>query len=121
MANVSAILMGEAARIDPNLYSASLVFDRDGNRHASVQFSIVILEANGSQQIANQVLRIRDEYPELACSLFSSEGQTLNNAFSDYAALIASKRTSDLSAVGLMVTGEDSQVRAATKKFSLAH
>jgi hypothetical protein len=119
-ANVSAILMGQAARLDLELYSEQAVSDRDGNRHSSVKFSIVVLEANGSEQISNHVSRLRTEFPELVLSLFSSEGQGLNNEFLKYADLVSSKTTRELTPVGLMVTGEELRVRDATKKFSLA-
>lgn len=118
-ANTAAILMGQMALLRPHLYDANPVKDADGNNHAAVQYSIVLLEANGAEQVINFMTKISTENPALVACLFSQEGQALNNAFEQYRELLSAKKTSALIPVGAVISGDDAEVRAATKKFSL--
>jgi len=118
-ANVAAILMGQAARLHPELYDVAPIMDTDDHQHASIRFSVVALEANSSEQLANYVAKVRGEYPDLTSCVFAKEGQALNNAFDAYKMIVSSRTTASLVPVGVIVTGDDSAVRAATKKFSV--
>ena len=118
-ANVAAILLGEAAHALPDLYHAEPLLDANGTRHAAVQWSVVLLEANSPAQIVNFLAAVREKHPALFVATFTATGQGLHNAFAEYAATIAAKTTADLSPSGVVVSGDDTDVRAATKKFSL--
>lgn len=117
-ANVAAILMGEAARALPDLYAAPLL-DATGTRHAAVQWSVVLLQANSPAQLVNFLAATREQQPALFVASFTTTGQELHNAFAEYAATIAGKATAELSPSGVLVSGDDAVVRAITKKFSL--
>jgi hypothetical protein len=118
--NVSAILMGQGALLAPAIYGDALA-DRDGNAHAGIRYSTVILEANGSIQLSNFAQSIRQNSPNLTCILFSKAGQALNNAFDQYCDTVRSKYAEELQPVGCIVVGDDVLVRTATRKFSLLH
>lgn len=118
-ANVSAILLGEAARALPDLYHAEPLLDASGTRHAAVQWSVVLLEANSPAQLVNFLSTLREQQPALFVAAFTATGQSLHNAFAEYAATIACTATADLSPSGAVVSGDDAAVRAVTKKFSL--
>lgn len=118
-ANVAAILLGEAARTLPDLYHAEPLLDATGTRHAAVQWSVVLLEANSPAQLVNFVVAVREQQLALFVAAFTVTGQGLNNAFAEYAATIAAKATGDLSPSGVLVSGDDAAVRAITKRFSL--
>lgn len=118
-ANVAAILLGEAARSLPNLYHAAPLLDATGTRHAAVQWSVVLLEANSPAQLVNFLGTVREQQPALFVAVFTTTGQGLHNAFAEYAATIAGKATADLSPSGVLVSGDDAAVRAITKKFSV--
>uniref|UniRef100_UPI0028E28EBB DUF2000 family protein n=1 Tax=Paenibacillus xylanexedens TaxID=528191 RepID=UPI0028E28EBB len=60
-----------------------------------------------------------DDSGGLSHVVFSQTGQSLNNAFEQYAVEIASMELEATKVVGVIVWGEDDQVRAATKKFSV--
>jgi hypothetical protein len=119
-ANAASILMGHAAKIDPELFHGDLLCDKDGFRHATVRFSIVILSADSSTQLSNYCRRLVAEFPDVSCAVFTSTGQALNNAFESYSTEVRSRTLDSLSPVAVLVTGEHERVRAATKKFSLA-
>lgn len=118
-ANVAAILMGEAARALPELYHAGPLLDAAGTRHAAIQWSTVLLEANSPAQLINLLATARDQQPELFAAAFTATGQGLHNAYAEYAAIIAAKPTADHQPVGVLLTGEDTAVRTITKKFSV--
>lgn len=117
--NVAAILMGQAALCCPELYEATPIDDRDGTRHAAIHWSTVLLEANGPGQLLNFIQKVKAEQPGLTIIVFSGVGQGLHNAFDEYRALVASKTTAELNPVGVIVVGEDAEVRSATRKFSV--
>lgn len=117
--NVCAILMAEVARAMPDALAETKVADRDGLPHASPQFSIVVLKANGSEQLQNAATNIRAAQPELVVFGFGSVGQSINNQFEVYRQKIAGLTTEGAGLVGIAVAGDDAAVRDATKKFSL--
>lgn len=118
-ANVAAILMGEAAHALPDLYHAVPLFDASGTRHASIHWSIVLLEANSPGQLVNFLAAVREQQSALFVAAFTSTGQGLHNAFAEYAATVASNKAADLNPSGILVSGDDAAVRTVTKKFSV--
>lgn len=119
LGNVCAILMAEVSRAVPETLAASKVTDLDGLNHAAPQFSIVVLKANGSEQLRNTAASIRTTQPELVVLGFGTVGQGLNNQFEIYREKISGLTTEASGLVGIAVSGEDAAVRQATKKFSL--
>lgn len=118
--NVAAILAGQVSLLSPNLYDTAPVLDSEGQQHAAIRFSVVLLDGNSPEQLANFAAKLSQDYPDLITCVFSKEGQTLNNEFDKYKSLIGSHTTAELMPVGIIVSGEDERVRLATKKFSLA-
>jgi len=116
--NVAAILMGQAAIRVPEIYAEQPVPDMDGNLHAAIRYSTVILKA-GRGQMQNVLLQIRKEHPEITYSAFTTTGQGLHNAFEKYETYLHEHHTADLEIVGLILVGEESEVRLITKKFSV--
>lgn len=119
VANVSALLMAEIARAVPETLAAATVTDLDGLNHAAPQFSIVVLKANGSEQLENTAATICAGQPELTVFGFGEVGQSLNNQFEVYREKISNLTTLACRLVGIVVSGEDAAVRTATKKFSV--
>jgi hypothetical protein len=119
IANISAILMAEVARAVPETLAAVPVTDRDGLNHAAPQFSVVVLKANGSEQLQNTAATIRTTQPGLTVFGFGALGQSLNNQFEVYREKISNLTTEACGLVGIAVAGEDAAVRMAAKKFSL--
>ncbi len=119
VANVSAILMAEIARAEPETLAAVTVTDRDGLNHAAPQFSVVVLKANSSEQLQNTAATIRATQPELTVFGFGAVGQSLNNQFEIYREKISNVTTEACGLVGIAVSGEDAAIRIATKKFSV--
>lgn len=117
--NVCAILMAEITRAVPEILAETKVTDLDGLLHAAPQYSIVVLKANGSEQLQNTAATLRATHPELAIVGFGTVGQSLNNQFTVYLEKISSLTTEGTGLVGIAVSGEDVFVRQATKKFSL--
>jgi len=115
--NVAAILMGQAALLRPDVYDQSPPTDLDGNRHAGIKFSTVVLKA-GQIQLLNTARTISAD-PNLSVILFTQLGQGLHNAYEEYSKTITSSSVEQLQPVGFVVVGPDEAVRAATKKFSL--
>ncbi|WP_367296777.1 DUF2000 family protein [Loigolactobacillus coryniformis] len=115
--NVAAILMGQLAQIVPTLFAEQPVLDEDKVRHAGIKYSTVVLKG-GSGQIAN-LAKSLIERPEIHSVVFTATGQSLNNRFAEYAATIGQKKLVELQPVGIALSGEDSAIRALTKKFSL--
>lgn len=116
--NVAALLMGQAALKDRDLYSEEPLFDNNHVQHAGIKFSTVILKA-GENQLLNLAKSISEEIPDLNSVVFSQTGQFLNNAYDQYCLEISSKNTEDTKVVGVIVWGEDELVRVTTKKFSV--
>lgn len=117
--NICAILMAEVSRAVPETLATTKVTDLNGLNHAAPQFSIVVLKANGSEQLQNTAATIRTAQPELVVFGFGAVGQSLNNEFEIYREKISSLTTEASGLVGIAVSGEDAAVRQATKKFSV--
>lgn len=116
--NVAALLMGQAALIDPDLYSEEPVLDKNNVQHAGIRYSTVILKA-GENQLLNFIKTLSVDASNLNNVVFSQTGQCLNNAFEQYSIEISLKETEETKVVGVIVWGEDELVRAATKKYSV--
>ncbi|CAI6083638.1 hypothetical protein PAECIP112173_04004 [Paenibacillus sp. JJ-100] len=117
-ANVAALLMGQAALNEPELYSDQPVRDQSGVQHAGIRYSTVILKA-GENQLINLAKSCTENQGGLKHLVFTQTGQSLNNAFEQYANEIASMPLEETKVVGVIVWGEDESVRATTKKFSV--
>ncbi len=117
-ANVAALLMGQAALNEPGLYSDQPVLDQSGVQHAGIRYSTVILKA-GENQLINLVKACSEDNDSLSHLVFTQTGQSLNNAFEQYANEIAAMALEATKVVGVIVWGEDKLVRAKTKKFSV--
>lgn len=108
--------MGQASRIDSDIYSDNPVLDKGNIRHAGIKFSTVILKA-GEGQILNLVQSLNSDESKIKSVVFSKTGQSLNNAFEQYALEISSLTTEESRILGVIVWGEDELVRSATKKI----
>lgn len=117
-ANVAALLMGQASLNEPELYSSQPVLDQNGVQHAGIRYSTVILKA-GENQLINLVKSCSEHDRGLNFLVFSQTGQSLNNAFEQYASEIADMALEATKVVGVIVWGEDEVVRVMTKKFSV--
>ncbi len=117
-ANVAALLMGQAALNEPELYADQPVRDQSGIQHAGIRYSTVILKA-GENQLINLAKTCAENQDGLKHLVFTQTGQSLNNAFEQYASEIASMTLEATKVVGVIVWGEDESVRMATKKFSV--
>ena len=117
--NVSAILMGQVGLFEPELYGSYPIYDRDGNRHAAIRFSTVILEARNTGQLLTFVQKLTDDGLKIPYFVFSQTGQSLHNAYEQYRDMVEARQAKDLTPVGVALVGEDEDVRAATKRFSL--
>ena len=117
--NVCAILMAEIARAVPEALAETKVTDLDGLPHAAPQFSVVVLKANGSEQLQNTAAAVRAGQPELVVFGFGTVGQNLNNQFNIYREKISGLTTEGTGLVGIAISGEDAAVRTVTKKFSV--
>ena len=112
-ANVAALLCGQVARTDARFFNEEAVKSLDGLSHAAPNYSVVILKAKNASQLA----KLASENVEAIC--FSRIGQELNNAFPAYEAAISSSDAVAAEIIGVVVYGEDSDVRGKTRKFSL--
>lgn len=116
--NVAAILMGQAAICVPEIYAEQPVQDKDGNFHASIRRSTIVLKA-GRGQMQNLLQQVRAQHPEIFHSVFTKTGQGLHNAFDQYESYIREQNVTHLEVVGLILVGDDPEVRLLTKKFSV--
>jgi hypothetical protein len=116
--NVAAILMGQAAICIPEIYGRQPVRDKDGNHHASIRYSTVVLKA-GRGQLQNLLHQARQEHPGVFHCAFTKTGQGLHNAFDQYESFLQEHSLSDLEVVGLILVGDEPEVRLLTKKFSV--
>jgi len=117
-ANISAILMGQAVLLYPSMYDDKPVSDTDGQKHAAIRFSTIVLEA-GEGQLLKLSLQVKKEHQAVICVAFSKIGQNLHNAFEIYRDQISSCSTENTQLVGLILLGQDNEIRDLTKKFSL--
>jgi hypothetical protein len=117
-ANAAALLMGQAALMDPTIYAEAAVLDKSGVRHAGIKYSTVILKA-GENQLLNLLQALRADDSGLSHAVFSQTGQLLNNVFEQYAEEISAKQTEETKVVGVIIWGDDERVRSTTKKYSV--
>ncbi|MET8976575.1 DUF2000 family protein [Streptomyces sp. NPDC004539] len=115
VANVSAIVMGQLARLEPGIY-ADDVRDRAGVLHAGIRFNTVVLSGR-TGHLAQLVEAASAQ--GLRPVVFTSEGRTLSNSFDTYRALVTDASPAELGICAVGVTGEDTAVRALTKRFSV--
>ncbi|MDP3976154.1 MAG: DUF2000 family protein [bacterium] len=116
--NASAILMGQAALNAPEIYSSQAVLDKDGTRHAGIQYSTIVLKA-GAGQLVHLIQQAREQSSAVGCVAFTSIGQGLHNQFEEYKNQLSTKGTADSAPVGVIVYGNEDEVKLLTKKFSL--
>ncbi|MEQ7807745.1 DUF2000 family protein [Priestia aryabhattai] len=117
-ANVTALLMGQLVMNNSNLYSDQPVVDQNNVQHAGIKYSTVILKG-GKNQIANFSKSLSNNESSVKCVVFSETGQTLNNEFDVYKEKITTSTLEETKPVGVIVTGEDEEIRTLTKKFSV--
>lgn len=117
-ANISGILMGQSALLTPDIYDHAPVYDRDGQNHAAIKYSTVVLAA-GSGQMQNLCKTVRENNPSVTCIAFTQTGQGLHNRYDEYSALIAGSTLEISKPVGVILTGADEEIRGITKKLSL--
>lgn len=116
--NVAAILMGQAALLCPAIYDPSAPLDTQGNLHAAIKYSTVVLKG-GEEQIISLAQQLQDQHSPLFYAVFSRLGQGLHNAYTEYQNSVTSKSFKQLGAAGIVIVGDDEKVRLVTKKFSL--
>lgn len=118
--NISAILMGELASKHKEIFTLD-VEDTDSVSHSSINYSTIILKVNSSQQILNLVDKIEhSEYENtISKAIFSTIGQGLHNEFENYKNQIAKLTTKETSPLGIILYGEDKDIRTLVKKYSL--
>lgn len=117
VANVAAILMGDLAVSLGGLYDTEDLFDKGGVPHARIKNSVVVLKANSPIQIRNFIGAVR-EMSDLSYSVFTHEGQKINNGYDQYCVEIGQSTIDDLTPLGAIVYGDETAVKAATKKYS---
>ncbi|VDG19402.1 DUF2000 family protein [Lactiplantibacillus mudanjiangensis] len=115
--NVAAILMGQLAQLNPDLFADKPVLDQDGVRHAGIKNSTVVLKA-GFGQITNLAMKLSAD-DTVESLVFTAKGQSLSNRFEEYAEIVSDNDLATLKPVGLIMTGEESVIRQLTKKFSI--
>ena len=116
--NISAILMGQAALLMPDLFGSEPVCDSGGNKHAAIRFSTILLKASSTQMV-NLLPIVKEQAPDVICIFFTRVGQSLHNEFDQYRSLIESSKLPDLEPIGTILAGDDRRIRDLTKKFSL--
>ncbi len=114
-ANVAAIIMGQLAMQDGDLFASETLKDPSGVSHAGIRHSTIVLSA-GAGQLRNLVARTAEE-SELNAVAFSAFGQRLHNRFTEYVDAVVSGNAEEL--VGVGISGPDDRVRAITRSFSL--
>ncbi len=117
-ANVTALLMGQLVINNPSLYSDQPVVDTDNVQHAGIKYSTLILKG-GKNQIINFSKSLSIDKNSVECVVFSKTGQALNNEFKVYKEKISNSSIEETEPVGVIVAGEDEEIRRLTKKFSL--
>lgn len=117
LANTTAILMGEIAVRNEGVYDSADLTDRSEVPHARIRNSVVVLKANSPAQVRNFVNNVKT-LEGIVFGVFTYEGQKINNGYAQYALQIGSASLDELTPVGAVIYGEESVVRAATKKYS---
>lgn len=116
--NLAAILMGQVARDNEELFDEGGVADYDGYNHAAINTSTIVLKANGSGQLENLV-KTTSTYDEVSTMCFSKYGQSINDDPATYQHGVNKASAGELQIVGVCLYGPYDQVRSLTKKFSL--
>lgn len=112
-ANVAALLMGQLAARNSAIYAEDVPVSLEGDPHAAIQHSTVILRASAGQ-LATLAERMRDDAAHYCA--FSSLGQSLNNEYAAYRRRLTSE---PVEIIGIGLFGDDARVRETTKKYSL--
>ncbi|MFD4675472.1 DUF2000 family protein [Lentzea sp. NPDC058450] len=115
VANAAAILTGQLALLEPDLFEGKGVVDADGVRHAGIRFNTVILTGR-----PGQVTKLIGAATEAGVpnAVFSSAGRGLSNSFDSYVELVGKSGTEELDVIAVGLVGPDETVRALTKSFS---
>lgn len=116
--NICAILMGQAALVNPEIFSNEPVLDLNETQHAGIKYSTIILKA-GSGQLLNLIEQAKEYSNEVSCITFTGIGQGLHNQFEEYKSRLSKVSTNESSPVGVILSGEEDILKQLTKKFSL--
>ncbi len=117
--NVSAILMGQLSVLEPNIFETGSIEDTEGNQHAAIRFSTIVLKAKSTTQIVNFASSLASGYPSIQSVVFTQIGQSFNNRPLEYRESIQSKTLAESEPVGIALFGDEDDVIKATKKFSV--
>ncbi|WP_086312686.1 hypothetical protein A5821_000276 [Enterococcus sp. 7F3_DIV0205] len=116
-ANVIAIVSAALANATEDMIDSEKIIDLNGNKHAAIKNSLVILKSNPTALLT--LTETVNELDSVESVVFTSKGQRLNNQFSDYKIEISTNELKNLEPVVVALYGEDEQIRTLTKKFSL--
>lgn len=116
-ANVIAIVSAALANVTEDMISSEKIIDLNGNKHAGIRNSLVVLKSNPTALLT--LTETVNELGDIESVVFTSKGQRLNNQFSEYQTEISRSELKDLELVVVALYGEDEQIRKLTKKFSL--
>jgi hypothetical protein len=116
-ANVIAILSAALAADIENMIDSEKITDLEGNTHAGIKNSLVVLKSNPTA-LTTLTERVRED-ESVEVIVFTKKGQSLNDQFSEYKKEISEKKLKDLEPVGVILYGNSEQIRLLTKKFSL--
>ncbi|MFF3216351.1 DUF2000 family protein [Streptomyces sp. NPDC002886] len=115
VANASAIVMGQLARLDDRIY-ADDVLDAEKALHAGIRFNTLVLSGRSSHLTALAQAARAERLPTV---LFTTQGRSLSNSFESYRDLIAQAEPGSLDVCAVGVLGEHELVRTLTKRFSV--
>ncbi|WP_328425187.1 DUF2000 family protein [Streptomyces sp. NBC_00443] len=115
VANASAIVMGQLARLEDRIY-ADDVRDADSALHAGIRFNTLVLSGRSSHLTALAQAARAEGLPTV---LFTAQGQSLSNSFDAYRDLVARAAPGELGVCAVGVVGEHELVRTLTNRFSV--
>lgn len=110
--NCSAILMGQLALCNREIYDEEPIVDSKGNLHASIKSNVIILETK-----ANKIQCLPTELNGIEYLIFTDVGQMYKNNYSGYKRDIESGK--DYQINGIAMYGDEMAVNNVTRKFSL--
>jgi len=112
-ANAAAIVVGglRCAAFDLPIQ------DTSGFVHAAVRWNLVVLQARNVGQLEKLANALQGSTLEYV--LFTSSGRSLSNSFDEYKHQVESHSVDFADIIALGIFGEDDQVRAVTKSFSV--
>jgi len=116
VANATAIIMGQLAQRNPDLYGQSELQDKDDVVHAAIAYNVVILRARPAQ-MTKFIDAVRGA--SLSYCAFGSAGRRLSNSFNEYVKLVESSNTEDLQVIAVGATGDDEAIRLACQGLSV--